>query len=76
MAETALVTGADGFLGSHVVESFVRQGFSVKAMAMYNSVGTAGWLDSLHAEILTEVSIHWVISETLVKSESWLMAPM
>ena len=59
MAETALVTGADGFIGSHVVESFVRQGFSVRAMAMYNSIGTAGWLDALDAEILTQVSIQW-----------------
>ena len=40
-----LVTGADGFIGSHLVESLVRDGFEVKAFVMYNSFNSMGWLD-------------------------------
>ena len=40
-----LVTGADGFIGSHLVEELVRQGFSVRAFVMYNSFNSWGWLD-------------------------------
>ncbi len=40
-----LVTGADGFIGSHLTEALVRAGHDVKAFALYNSFGTWGWLD-------------------------------
>lgn len=40
-----LVTGADGFIGSHLAELLVQQGHSVRAMVLYNSFGQAGWLD-------------------------------
>lgn len=40
-----LVTGADGFIGSHLTELLVRQGHDVRAMVLYNSFGQAGWLD-------------------------------
>ena len=40
-----LVTGADGFIGSHLVESLVRQGHEVKAFTLYNSFNSWGWLD-------------------------------
>ena len=40
-----LVTGADGFIGSHLTEHLVSQGHSVRAMVLYNSWGQAGWLD-------------------------------
>jgi len=40
-----LVTGADGFIGSHLVEMLVRQGHSVRAMVLYNSFGQTGWLN-------------------------------
>jgi UDP-glucose 4-epimerase len=43
--KTVLVTGADGFIGSHVVERLVADGANVRAMCLYNSNGSAGWLD-------------------------------
>lgn len=43
--QTVLVTGADGFIGSHLVEALLETGAHVKAFCLYNSFGTAGWLD-------------------------------
>lgn len=40
-----LVTGADGFIGSHLIESLIRQGYSVRAFVLYNSFNSWGWLD-------------------------------
>jgi dTDP-glucose 4,6-dehydratase len=40
-----LVTGADGFIGSHLTELLVKQGFDVRAFVLYNSFNTWGWLD-------------------------------
>lgn len=40
-----LITGADGFIGSHLTEAMVRAGFDVRAFVMYNSFGSWGWLD-------------------------------
>lgn len=40
-----LVTGADGFIGSHLTEALVRQGHEVRAFALYNSFNSWGWLD-------------------------------
>ena len=45
-----LVTGADGFIGSHMVEELVRKGYSVRAFSYYNSFNTWGWLDTLAPE--------------------------
>lgn len=41
-----LITGADGFIGSHLTEELVRRGYDVRAFVLYNSVGSWGWLDS------------------------------
>ena len=46
----ALVTGADGFIGSHLVEHLIDTGYQVKAFVLYNSFGSNGWLDSLPKE--------------------------
>jgi NAD dependent epimerase/dehydratase len=51
------VTGADGFIGSHLVELLVARGHRVRAMAQYNSLGTWGWLDSLPADVMSEVDV-------------------
>jgi len=42
---TVLVTGADGFIGSHLTERLVSEGASVRALCLYTSAGTKGWLD-------------------------------
>jgi len=48
---TVLVTGADGFIGSHLTESLVRQGFNVRAFVMYNSFNSWGWLDKCDEDV-------------------------
>ncbi|MDT4535081.1 NAD-dependent 4,6-dehydratase LegB [Eisenbergiella tayi] len=52
-----LVTGADGFIGSHLTEELVKKGYEVRAFTYYNSFGTWGWLDMMPAEILKSVEI-------------------
>ena len=51
------ITGADGFIGSHLVEHCVKSGHNVKALSMYNSFGSNGWLDSIDTKILKEIEI-------------------
>lgn len=46
-----LVTGADGFIGSHLVESLVRKGYKVRAFVFYNSFNSYGWLDHCSLDI-------------------------
>ena len=57
MSGKTLVTGAEGFIGSHLTEALVRLGEKVKAFVLYNSFGTWGWLDTLPKEILDEIEI-------------------
>ena len=45
MARKILVTGSDGFIGSHLTEALVRAGYDVKAFVLYNSFNSWGWLD-------------------------------
>ncbi|RNB53848.1 SDR family NAD(P)-dependent oxidoreductase [Brevibacillus gelatini] len=52
-----LVTGADGFIGSHLTEELVRQGHDVKAFVLYNSFNSWGWLDASPKEVLNELEI-------------------
>lgn len=52
-----LVTGADGFIGSHLTEALLEQGHEVKAFVYYNSFNTWGWLDTLPKEKLEQIEI-------------------
>jgi len=52
-----LVTGADGFIGSHLVEHLVGMGCNVKAFVCYNSFNSWGWLDSVDRSVMENVEI-------------------
>ncbi|MCC6370097.1 MAG: GDP-mannose 4,6-dehydratase, partial [Bacteroidia bacterium] len=52
-----LVTGADGFIGSHLVENLIDEGYKVKAFVYYNSFNSWGWLDTLPKEKLKKIEI-------------------
>lgn len=51
MKDKILVTGADGFIGSHLTETLVRAGYEVKAFVLYNSFNSWGWLDHCAADV-------------------------
>lgn len=52
-----LVTGADGFIGSHLVEALMEKGYEVRAFVYYNSFNNWGWLDTLPKEKLDKIEI-------------------
>lgn len=52
-----LVTGADGFIGSHLTEHLVRQGYDVKAFVYYNSFNAWGWLDHISDDIKKQLEV-------------------
>ena len=57
MAHTVMVTGADGFIGSHLTEELVKKGERVKAFCYYNSFGSWGCLDILEPAIKNEIEV-------------------
>ena len=52
-----LVTGADGFIGSHLVETLVDEGYNVKAFCYYNSFNSWGWLDTFPKDKLDKIEV-------------------
>ena len=52
-----LVTGADGFIGSHLVENLIQKDYQVKAFCIYNSSGSRGWLDTLPPKTIEKIEI-------------------
>lgn len=50
-----LVTGADGFIGSHLTEQLVKNGYKVRAFVYYNSFNSNGWLDSLSIDVKNKI---------------------
>jgi dTDP-glucose 4,6-dehydratase len=57
MEQKVLVTGADGFIGSHLAEELVRLGYNVSAFVYYNSFNSCGWLDTLPEGIKDSIEI-------------------
>jgi NAD dependent epimerase/dehydratase len=57
MMEDVAVTGAEGFIGSHLVEALVRRGHRVRAMVLYNMFSARGWLEMLPADVLDRVDV-------------------
>lgn len=55
------MTGADGFIGSHLVEALVRLGYDVRAFCFYNSMGRCGWLD--YSEDTVRSSVDFVLGD-------------
>lgn len=51
------MTGADGFIGSHLTELLIQEGYDVRAFVYYNSFNTWGWLDSLSKDVLKKIDI-------------------
>lgn len=57
MYKKVLVTGADGFIGSHLTQLLLREGFNVKAFVYYNSFNSWGWLDTLPKNEIKEIEV-------------------
>lgn len=52
-----LVTGADGFIGSHLTETLVRRGYDVRAFVLYNSFNSWGWLDHAPSDVKNNLDV-------------------
>lgn len=57
MGKKILVTGADGFIGSHLTEALVRAGYDVKAFVLYNSFNSWGWLDHCSPDVKGKLEV-------------------
>jgi len=56
-SKKVLVTGADGFIGSHLTEMLVRLGYEVRAFVLYNSFNSWGWLDQCSEDVKGEFDV-------------------
>jgi NAD dependent epimerase/dehydratase len=57
MSKKVLITGADGFIGSHLVEHLLNKGYEVRAFVLYNSFNSNGWLDHIPQEQLAKIEL-------------------
>jgi len=55
--DTVAVTGAEGFIGSHLVEGLVQRGHRVRAMVLYNMFSSTGWLGTLAPDVIDQVDV-------------------
>jgi dTDP-glucose 4,6-dehydratase len=58
-ARQVVVTGAAGFIGSHLTEALVRRGDRVRAFERYTSSGARGWLETLDPAVLSEIDVYF-----------------
>ncbi|MFV2055892.1 MAG: GDP-mannose 4,6-dehydratase [Thiohalomonadales bacterium] len=56
--KNVLITGADGFIGSHLTETLVKLGANTRALISYNHFGSWGWLDHIEKDVLEEIDIY------------------
>ncbi len=57
MTDVVAVTGAEGFIGSHLVELLVQRGHRVRAMVLYNMFSSSAWLETLDSDVLDQVDV-------------------
>ena len=57
MVKKILITGADGFIGSHLTENLVKNGYDVTAFVYYNSFNSWGWIDDINPKVLKNIKI-------------------
>ena len=57
MNKKVLVTGAGGFIGSHLVKRLMEYGYDVTALIKYNAVGSWGWLDTFHHSVIKNIKV-------------------
>ena len=57
MKKNILITGSEGFIGSHLTEFLVRKGHNVTALVLYNSFGSWGWLETLPKNIKNNINV-------------------
>lgn len=57
MKKKVLVTGSEGFIGSHLVETLVARGYDVRAFVLYNSFNSWGWLEELPKNVMENVEV-------------------
>ncbi len=53
-----LITGSEGFIGSHLTERLVREGFTTKCLVQYNSFGNFGWIDTFDKDIRKNIEVY------------------
>ena len=58
MKEKILITGSEGFIGSHLVETLIKKNYNIRAFVQYNSFSSIGWLEELSIEDKKKIEIY------------------
>ena len=59
MKEKILITGSEGFIGSHLVETLIKKNYNIRAFVQYNSFSSIGWLEELSIEDKKKIEIYF-----------------